>query len=37
MRRTYLELEIAPGLVICATDHLRRLNDTDWALPWDSV
>jgi len=37
LRRTYPELEIAPGLVICATDHLQRLSDTDWALPWDSV
>ena len=37
LRRTYPELDIAPGLVICATDHPQRLNDTDWALPWDSV
>jgi len=36
-RKTYPRLDIAPGLVFCATDQTQRLNDTDCAIPWDSV
>jgi len=35
-RKTYPRLDITPGLVICPTERLGRLNDTDFALPWDS-
>lgn len=36
MRRAYPKLDIAPGLIICPTDSPLRLNETDYALPWDS-
>lgn len=35
LRETYPQLDIAPGAVICPCDAVRRLNDTDYCLPWD--
>lgn len=35
-RETYPQLDVAPGLIICPTERVGRLNDTDFALPWDS-
>jgi predicted AAA+ superfamily ATPase len=35
-RAAYPDTKIAPGLVICPCEHAQRLNDTDYALPWDS-
>ena len=37
LRESYFRLDIAPGLVICPTTQLQRLNRTDYALPWDSL
>lgn len=37
LRETYPALQIAPGLVICPVDQMRRLNEIDVAMPWDLV
>ncbi len=36
LREACPESNIAPGLVICPLEKPQRLNETDWALPWDS-
>ncbi len=36
-RKTYPDKKIAPGLVIAPTDAFRKLSETDYALPWDSI
>jgi predicted AAA+ superfamily ATPase len=35
-REAYPKLKIAPGLVICAAERGQRLNETEYAMPWDS-
>jgi hypothetical protein len=34
-RETYPNLDIAAGLVLCPIEQPRRLNETDYAFPWD--
>jgi uncharacterized protein len=36
LRRTYPAVNIAPGLVLCPIQCSRRLNETDYAIPWDA-
>ena len=36
LREAYPKLRIAPGLVICSVERAQRLNETDYALPWNS-
>lgn len=36
-RKTYPDLDIAPGLVIGACDHVFPLSKDDWAMPWNLV
>ena len=35
LRSVYPKLKIAPGLVICPTEQFMRLDDAEYALPWD--
>ena len=35
LRETYPKLNVAPGLVVCPVERTQRLNETDYALPWD--
>ncbi|MBT3220963.1 MAG: ATP-binding protein [Proteobacteria bacterium] len=34
-RKTYPGQRVASGLVVCPTEGVLRLNDRDWAVPWD--
>ena len=34
-RKTYPELSIEKGLVICLTDSFYQLSENDYAIPWD--
>ena len=36
LRQTYPDLDIAPGLVIAPVDRAIRLDDRNWAIPWDA-
>jgi DNA/RNA-binding domain of Phe-tRNA-synthetase-like protein len=36
-RKTYPHLDVAPGLVICPCEALRRISEEDYALPWDAL
>jgi predicted AAA+ superfamily ATPase len=36
-RKTYPNLKIAPGLVICPCEKFVKISENDYALPWDSV
>ena len=36
-RKTYPELRIAPGLVICPCERFYRISENDYALPWDTA
>ncbi|NGX54485.1 MAG: hypothetical protein KR126chlam2_00096 [Chlamydiae bacterium] len=34
LRKTYPQLSIAPGLVICLTDYCHKISENDFAVPW---
>jgi hypothetical protein len=36
-RKTYPNLKIALGLVICPCEKGVRISETDYALPWDTM
>jgi hypothetical protein len=36
-RKTYNQLKIAPGLVICPCEKLRKISELDYAIPWDTA
>jgi predicted AAA+ superfamily ATPase len=36
-RKTYPNLKIASGLVICSCEKFVKISENDYALPWDSV
>lgn len=36
-RKTYPDLKIAPGLIICPCEKVVKISENDYALPWDSV
>jgi len=35
-RKTYPQLEIAPGLLICPCESFQKISENDYALPWDT-
>jgi uncharacterized protein len=36
-RKTYPNLKIIPGLIICPCEKFVKISENDYALPWDSV
>jgi len=34
-RKNHAHLDVGPGLVVCPTEAPLRLNERDWAIPWD--
>jgi uncharacterized protein len=36
-RKTYPNLKIAPGLIICPYEKFVKIAENDYALPWDSA
>ena len=36
-RKTYPNLKIAPGLVICPCEKFVKISENDFALPWDTA
>ncbi|MBN1787395.1 MAG: ATP-binding protein [Sedimentisphaerales bacterium] len=36
-RKTYPDLSIAPGLIICACETFQQLTENDYAIPWNTI
>jgi hypothetical protein len=36
-RKTYPEVRVAPGLVVCPCEAFFRLSEDAWAMPWDAT
>ena len=37
LRKTYPQLRIAQGLIVCPCESFRRISANDYAMPWDAI